>query len=119
AAGAMVVRDVAPYSVVGGNPCKFIRWRFDEDIRQLLLQAAWWGLACRRGQVRCTNVVQLGYGHVYRLYPRAPGSASAPGRVSSGLMRLLPASLLQKCHVGLHFISSLMARMIWQNKALA
>ncbi|AHG42362.1 acetyltransferase [Pseudomonas syringae CC1557] len=42
AAGAMVVRDVAPYSVVGGNPCKFIRWRFDEDIRQLLLQAAWW-----------------------------------------------------------------------------
>jgi acetyltransferase-like isoleucine patch superfamily enzyme len=42
AAGAMVVRDVAPYSVVGGNPCKFIRWRFDEDIRRLLLQTAWW-----------------------------------------------------------------------------
>ncbi|MCI3944097.1 antibiotic acetyltransferase [Pseudomonas syringae] len=41
-AGAMVVRDVAPYSVVGGNPCKFIRWRFEEDVRELLLQAAWW-----------------------------------------------------------------------------
>lgn len=41
-AGAMVVRDVAPYSVVGGNPCKFIRWRFEEDVRDLLLQAAWW-----------------------------------------------------------------------------
>ncbi|KPW55102.1 Acetyltransferase, CysE/LacA/LpxA/NodL family [Pseudomonas caricapapayae] len=41
-AGAMVVRDVAPYSVVGGNPCKFIRWRFDEDVRDLLLQTAWW-----------------------------------------------------------------------------
>lgn len=42
AAGAIVTRDVAPFSVVGGNPCKFIRWRFDEDVRDLLLQAAWW-----------------------------------------------------------------------------
>ncbi len=42
AAGAVVTRDVAPFSVVGGNPCKFIRWRFDEEIRQLLLDAAWW-----------------------------------------------------------------------------
>jgi chloramphenicol O-acetyltransferase type B len=42
AAGAMVCRDVAPFSVVGGNPCKFIRWRFDEPTREALLQAAWW-----------------------------------------------------------------------------
>lgn len=42
AAGAVVTRDVAPFSVVGGNPCKFIRWRFEEDVRQLLLNAAWW-----------------------------------------------------------------------------
>ncbi|MBJ9975526.1 CatB-related O-acetyltransferase [Pseudomonas sp. S75] len=42
AAGAMVSRDVPPYAVVGGNPCKFIRWRFDEPVRQALLEAAWW-----------------------------------------------------------------------------
>ncbi|MCS3470665.1 acetyltransferase-like isoleucine patch superfamily enzyme [Pseudomonas sp. JUb42] len=42
AAGAVVTRDVAPFSVVGGNPCKFIRFRFDEHIRQQLLDAAWW-----------------------------------------------------------------------------
>lgn len=42
AAGAVVTRDVAPFSVVGGNPCKFIRFRFDEPIRQQLLDAAWW-----------------------------------------------------------------------------
>lgn len=42
AAGAMVYRDVPPYSVVGGNPGKFIRWRFDEETRQTLLDAAWW-----------------------------------------------------------------------------
>lgn len=42
AAGAIVSRDVAPYAVVGGNPCKFIRWRFDEQTRDILLKAAWW-----------------------------------------------------------------------------
>lgn len=42
AAGAVVTRDVPPFAVVGGNPCKFIRWRFDEDVREQLLQAAWW-----------------------------------------------------------------------------
>lgn len=42
AAGAVITRDVAPFAVVGGNPGKFIRWRFDEDIRQQLLSAAWW-----------------------------------------------------------------------------
>lgn len=42
AAGAVVSRDVPPYAVVGGNPCKFIRWRFEEDVRELLLEAAWW-----------------------------------------------------------------------------
>lgn len=42
AAGAVVTRDVAPFSVVGGNLCKFIRFRFNEHIRQQLLDAAWW-----------------------------------------------------------------------------
>jgi acetyltransferase-like isoleucine patch superfamily enzyme len=42
AAGAVVTRDVAPFAVVGGNPGKFIRWRFDEELRQRLLSAAWW-----------------------------------------------------------------------------
>lgn len=42
AAGAVVTKDVPPFAVVGGSPCKFIRWRFDEDVRQQLLEAAWW-----------------------------------------------------------------------------
>lgn len=42
AAGAVVTRDVEPYAIVGGNPCRFIRWRFEEPVRQALLEAAWW-----------------------------------------------------------------------------
>lgn len=38
AAGAVVTKDVEPYAIVGGNPARFIRYRFDEKIRQRLLE---------------------------------------------------------------------------------
>ena len=31
AAGALVTKDVEPYSVVGGNPAKHLKYRFDKD----------------------------------------------------------------------------------------
>lgn len=40
--GAIVTKDVLPYEVVGGNPAKHIRWRFDEVTRNALLRSAWW-----------------------------------------------------------------------------
>ena len=40
--GAVVSKDVAPYEIVGGNPAKHIRWRFDEPTREALLASAWW-----------------------------------------------------------------------------
>ncbi|MFI8480813.1 CatB-related O-acetyltransferase [Pseudomonas sp. NPDC078700] len=42
AAGSMVNRDVAPYSVVAGNPARVISWRFDEPTREALLATQWW-----------------------------------------------------------------------------
>lgn len=42
AAHAVVVSDVAPYSIVGGNPAKEIRKRFDSDTIDTLLNIAWW-----------------------------------------------------------------------------
>lgn len=43
-AGAFVVRDVAPYEIVGGNPAKPLRARFDPNIVALLLELSWWDL---------------------------------------------------------------------------
>lgn len=36
AAGAVVTRDVEAYSIVGGNPAKMIKYRFDEELREAL-----------------------------------------------------------------------------------
>ena len=42
AAGSVVVKDVPPYAIVGGNPAKLIRYRFDEEIISKLLEIKWW-----------------------------------------------------------------------------
>ena len=42
AAKSVVVNDVAPYRIVGGNPAKPIRTRFDDTVIQSLLEIAWW-----------------------------------------------------------------------------
>jgi acetyltransferase-like isoleucine patch superfamily enzyme len=44
AAHAVVSRDVPPYAIVGGNPARTIRLRFDEATVAALLEAAWWDL---------------------------------------------------------------------------
>jgi len=42
AGGSVVTKDVAPYTIVGGNPAKEIKRRFSDDIIQGLLQTQWW-----------------------------------------------------------------------------
>lgn len=42
AAGSVVVKDVAPYSIVGGVPAKHIRYRFDHDVIHILEIVRWW-----------------------------------------------------------------------------
>ena len=46
ASGAIVTKDVPAYAIVGGNPARFLRWRFDDaDFRQALEDSRWWGLS--------------------------------------------------------------------------
>lgn len=41
-ANAVVTKDVPPYAIVGGNPARIIRYRFDEEAIKKLLAIAWW-----------------------------------------------------------------------------
>ena len=43
-ANSCVIKDVAPYHIVGGNPAKSVKQRFDDDIVDLLLRLKWWDL---------------------------------------------------------------------------
>lgn len=42
ASGSVVSGDVAPYSIVGGNPARLIRQRFSDDVINSLLTVKWW-----------------------------------------------------------------------------
>lgn len=41
-AGAVLTKDVPPYAIVGGNPAKIIRYRFDEKTIDELKIICWW-----------------------------------------------------------------------------
>ena len=42
ATGSVVVKDVPPYAIVGGNPAKIIRYRFSKEQIDVLLGSEWW-----------------------------------------------------------------------------
>ncbi|MBT6638581.1 MAG: hypothetical protein HOB42_11505, partial [Candidatus Marinimicrobia bacterium] len=43
-ANANIVKNVMPYEIIGGNPGKVLKKRFDSDVIDLLLKLKWWDL---------------------------------------------------------------------------
>jgi chloramphenicol O-acetyltransferase type B len=48
AAGSVVVKDVEDFAIVAGNPAKFIRFRFEQDVREVIAKTAWWNWSDER-----------------------------------------------------------------------
>ena len=42
AAASVIASDVPPFAIVGGNPARVIRCRYEDDDVERLLRAAWW-----------------------------------------------------------------------------
>lgn len=42
ASGAVVTKDVAPYTIVGGNTARLIRRRYAEAVAERMMALAWW-----------------------------------------------------------------------------
>jgi Acetyltransferase (isoleucine patch superfamily) len=41
-AAAVVTKDVPPYAIVGGVPAKVIKYRFEKDVIEKLIEIKWW-----------------------------------------------------------------------------
>lgn len=42
AANSVVTKDIPSYHIAGGNPCKILRKRFEDELIDYLLQLQWW-----------------------------------------------------------------------------
>lgn len=63
-ANATVAKDVAPYEIVGGNPVRHLKYRFDEPVRARLLALRWWDqpieVIRRIAPLLCTTLDEAG-----------------------------------------------------------
>jgi acetyltransferase-like isoleucine patch superfamily enzyme len=41
-ARSVITKNIEPYAIYAGNPAKLIRYRFDQGVREKLLDLAWW-----------------------------------------------------------------------------
>jgi phosphonate metabolism protein (transferase hexapeptide repeat family) len=75
AAGAVVTKDVAPYGIVAGNPARFVRARFPEEIAQRLQRLAWWDWSHARLQAALPDFRNLSIDRFLDRHETATASA--------------------------------------------
>lgn len=57
--GSVVTKNVLPYTIVGGNPAKLIRMRFDNNVIERLLTSRWWEKSDQEIEVYAKNVKSI------------------------------------------------------------
>ncbi len=77
---AVVTGDVPPYAIVGGNPARLLRYRFDEARIETLLSLRWWDWPDERVEFLTprllSNDIDAFIREAKRLRSRDPGGAS-------------------------------------------
>lgn len=62
-AGAVVTKSVEPYTVVAGNPAKFIKRRFSPVISDAFLELQWWNMSNNQLEA-IRNLFEIDYSEV-------------------------------------------------------
>jgi len=85
AAGAVVNKDVPPYAIVGGVPARIIRYRFDEETIDALLEWRWWELDNNQLQALAPGFMNRNWHveDVHAMMGRTGKGAPAPRRLRS------------------------------------
>lgn len=65
---ALVTKNVDPYAIVGGNPAKTIRKRFDDDSIALLLEMKWWDWPAARLKAAMPLMTSGNVAELYRFW---------------------------------------------------
>ena len=76
ATAAVVTRDVAPYTVVGGNPAQLIKRRYSAAEVELPQQAAWWDWP-----------IEVISAHVATLMAGTPAQIAEIARIAPAILR--------------------------------
>ncbi|KVK51297.1 type B chloramphenicol O-acetyltransferase [Agrobacterium deltaense] len=65
---ALVTKNVEPYAIVGGNPAKTIRKRFDDDSIAMLLEMKWWDWPAARLKAAMRLMTSGNVAELYRFW---------------------------------------------------